>query len=37
MAEFKIAKLEGMFQFFASEEQAIVELSGSESRPASNA
>lgn len=30
-AEFKIAKLDGMFRFFASEEQALAELSGSQS------
>ena len=34
-AEFKIAKLDGMFRFFASEEQALAELSGVES-PAGN-
>lgn len=30
-AEFKIAKLDGMFRFFASEEQALAELSGAQS------
>ncbi len=30
-AEFKIAKLDGMFRFFAFEEQALSELSGAQS------
>ena len=28
VAEFKIARLDGLFRFFASEEQALAELSG---------
>jgi anti-anti-sigma regulatory factor len=36
-AEFEIAKLSGMFRFFASEDQALAELSGSGSSQASTA